>query len=76
MKNNKLSQKDRVIEFIKQTGSVTRIEALTELGIFELSARIVDLEKEGFEFIKTPYTIKNKYGESVRMISYSLEKEN
>ena len=43
-----MSQIERVENHFKQGKSITRLQALTELGIFELSARLVDLEKAGY----------------------------
>ena len=41
------TQKEMVLEFIKNAGSITAKEAFTELGITRLSARIFDLWKAG-----------------------------
>lgn len=41
------TQKELVLEFIKNAGSITAKEAFTELGITRLSARIFDLRKAG-----------------------------
>ena len=42
------SQANRLLEWLQSGKSITRLEALVELGIFELSARIIDLEGEGY----------------------------
>lgn len=68
----KASQADRILQFIKENGSITRLQAANEVGAFELSARIVGLEHDGYTFLKDPITVKNRYGDSVRVIRYSL----
>jgi len=54
-KYKNLTQADAVIEYIKENGSITRLEALTELGIFELAARLCELRERGYKFTKEPY---------------------
>lgn len=68
----RISQADRIIQFIKEHGSITRLQAANEIGAFELSARIVELEREGYIFLKEPIKVKNRYGDTVRIIRYSL----
>lgn len=51
-----MSQKADVIEYLKAHGSITRIDAIYELGIIELPARIVELEREGFVIPRKSYT--------------------
>ncbi|WP_162930902.1 helix-turn-helix domain-containing protein [Lactococcus allomyrinae] len=68
----KISQSDRILQFIKEKGSITRLQAANEVGAFELSARIVELEREGYTFIKEPIKVKNRYGDTVRVMQYSL----
>ena len=38
------SQANRLLWFLNAYGSITRLDAASELGIFELSARVIDLE--------------------------------
>lgn len=68
----KISQSDRILQFIKENGSITRLQAANEIGAFELSARIVELERKGYRFLKEPIKAKNRYGETVRFTRYSL----
>lgn len=46
----KTNQKSRIVDYIKQFGSITSWEAYNELGITQLGARIDQLQKEGYEF--------------------------
>lgn len=68
----RISQSDRILQFIKENGSITRLQAANEIGAFELSARIVELERDGYMFIKEPIKVKNRYGDTVRIVRYSL----
>ena len=43
----KLSQKERILLWFESHETLTRLEAFTELGIFEAPARISELKKDG-----------------------------
>lgn len=70
----KINQADRVLQFIKENGSITRLQAANEVGAFELASRIGELEDKGYSFTRDPIKVKNRYGDSVRIMRYSLEK--
>lgn len=68
-----MNQKDRVLKYIKDFGSITCMEAFIELGVTQLGARIDGLVKDGHE-IKTEWQKgKNRYGEPVSFKKYSLK---
>lgn len=66
------SQSQRLLEHLKSGKPITRLEALTELGIFELSARIIDLENAGHVIPRTRIKVTNRFGESVSVAEYRL----
>ena len=68
-----MTQRERVIRYIKDFGSITSFQAYTDLGITQLGARIFELKQEGYNFKTQSKKSKNRYGESVRFIEYSLE---
>lgn len=72
MTDTKPTQTERILQFIKENGSITRLQAANEVGAFELSARIVELERAGHVFMKEHVKVKNRYGDSVRVVRYSL----
>lgn len=69
---NKPTQRDRVIQYIRENGSITRAESFSELGIVELPARICELERMGYAFKRERVTKKNRYGDDVSFLKYSL----
>jgi hypothetical protein len=71
----KITQKERVLDYMKRTGSITAYEAIKELGILQLSARLVELERAGYRFSKSCEKAKNRFGEPVRYIRYRLEED-
>ncbi len=42
-----MTQAQELLHYLKERGSITPLEALQELGIFRLAARIHDLERAG-----------------------------
>lgn len=66
----KTTQKDRIINYIRQFGSITSWEAYQDLGVMQLGARIDQLQKEGYEFETKWERKKNRYGEEVSFKRY------
>ena len=70
-----MTQCERIVEYIKDWGSITTRDAFIDLGIARLASRISDLEKMGYKIDrKTVYT-KNRYGEKTHYTEYSLKEE-
>lgn len=69
----KITQKQRIIKYIQDFGSITALEAMKDLGITQLGARIDGLQKDGYSFKKVWERSKNRYGEPVDYKRYSLE---
>lgn len=70
-----MTQKDRVLRYLREFGSITRAEGFTELGIVELPARICELQRDGYLFDRETVTKKNRYGEAVSFTKYTLREE-
>lgn len=68
----KIPQKDRIINYIREFGSISSWEAYSDLGITQLGARIDQLKKEGYEFKTEWENSKNRYGEPVSYKRYYL----
>ena len=62
----KLRQWERVLKYLDDFGSITPLEALADLGIMRLGARIYDLRKKGYSIIRE--TEKSLSGESKSII--------
>ena len=67
------TQCDRVIQYIKDFGSISTLEAMADLGILRLASRIFDLKEKGYEFEKTRVYTKNRYGEKTHYDEYRLK---
>ena len=68
----KTTQKDRIINYIRQFGSITSWEAYQDLGVMQLGARIDQLKKDGYEFTTEWVQKKNRFGEDVSFKKYYL----
>lgn len=70
-----MNQGERIIEYIERFGSITPMEAFSDLGITKLATRISELRKTGMEFEKEYIKSKNRFGETVHYMRYSFPKE-
>lgn len=68
----KLSQNEKIIQYIEENGSISPLEALREFGCMRLASRISDLRKAGFPITSEMETTKNKKGETIRFARYRL----
>lgn len=68
-----MTQRERVIQYIKDFGSITAWEAMKELGIMQLAARMCELKDEGYEFLKSTEKGTNRYGDPCHWTRYRLK---
>lgn len=71
----KITQCDRILRHIKDYGSITSLEAVTEYGVMRLASRINDLKRQGYSIISETQTSKNRYGETTHYSVYRLAEE-
>lgn len=69
------TQEQRLLEHLQSGKTITRLDALTELGLFELSARIVGLEQKGYVIDRKRITVTNRFGEQIKVAEYWLRQE-
>jgi len=67
----KLSQEDRILEYLKTGKSISPIEALQKFGSFRLGARIYSLKKKGYRIEEIDTHINGK-----TFARYFLAEEN
>ena len=70
-----MTQRERVLDYIKEYGSITSLEAFRDIGCTRLSAVIFDLKAEGHEIEKEFETKRNRWGEKVSFARYSLKEQ-
>lgn len=72
----KSTQCDKVLEYMRQFGSITQLQALSDIGCMRLASRITDLRQQGYPIGRRMKTGKNRYGESVSFAEYYLIEED
>ena len=55
--DDKLTQCKRIVEYIREKGCITSLEAYQRLNVTQLAARIADLESAGFVFNRPRYKV-------------------
>ena len=71
MKKRKLTQTEQVLEYIREFGSITQLDALRDLGVMRLASRISDLKRSGYMIESKPEAVLNRYGEKCYIKRYS-----
>lgn len=67
-----MKQTERILEYIRQYGSISTWEAFRDLGITRLASRIHDIEGDGIHVHRQREAVKNRYGETTYITRYSI----
>lgn len=67
------NQKEMVLQYMRDFGSITPMEAIMVLHITRLSARIFELRRDGFEIVTERERKRNLNGRYVEFARYSLK---
>lgn len=70
----KMTQKQRILEFVRLHGSITQRDALA-LGIYRLGARIWELRSDGYPFKAVMERVQNRDGSFSWVARYYLPEE-
>lgn len=70
-----MAQKDMVLDYIRDFGSITPVDAFRDLGITRLAAVVCRLRREGHDIHKEREHALNRYGQTVRYVRYSFGKD-
>lgn len=68
----RINQRQKIINHIREYGSLTSLEATTILGITQFATRISELEEMGYKFKKEWESRKNQNGEIKHFKRYYL----
>ena len=68
----RIKQKEKVLNWLQLLGSIEPAEALRELGVMRLAARIADLKKDGIKIKSERVNGVNRFGEPCHWTRYSL----
>lgn len=68
-----MTQTERILNHLRECGSITPLDALKEYGCMRLGARIYDLKRAGYQIESRIESRKNRNGERVTYARYSLK---
>lgn len=68
-----MTQCERVLKYMEDFGSINPMQAMKDLGVMRLGARIFDLKKAGHKITRRNVAGRNRYDEKVIFAEYRLE---
>lgn len=72
MAETKLTQCERILQYIEETGSISQLEALEHFGCMRLASRMCDIKKMGYTVTKRMEKKKNRYGDPITYARYFI----
>lgn len=67
-----MTQKEMIVKYIKDFGSISPMEAFSDLGITKLATRISELIRDGETIHKCPEQRVNRYGKKCHFMRYMM----
>lgn len=68
----KPTQCERIVKYMQDFGSITTLQAFTDLGCTRLASRVNDLRNQGYDIKSKFVSGKNRYDETVSYKEYYL----
>lgn len=65
-----MNQRQRILKYIDDFGSISPMEAFMDLGITKLATRVSELIHGGEKIVKEQVAGKNRYGEQTHFMRY------
>ena len=72
----KPTQKELVLQYMKDFGSITAMQAFEDLGITHINGRIRELRNSGIRIKTEKIEGKNRYGEKIRYGRFSIDDDS
>lgn len=73
MKMQRMTQRQRVLKYMEDFGSITLKDAFVDLGVGRLAARIEELRKSGYPIVSVFEKGQDRYGNAVYYARYSIK---
>ena len=67
-----MTQKQRILNHLKEGKTLTRLNSWSELGILEAPARISELRADGHNIKTEMIAVINRFGERVKVAKWSM----
>ncbi len=68
-----IDQNKMLLEYLQANRSITALQAVQDLGITRLSARVYDLRSEGYDISMRMQAGRNRFGRAISYGVYTLE---
>ena len=68
----KQNQASRIVDYMRDHGSITALEAMRDLGCYRLAARIHDIKEMSYQITRDFVSVPNRYGETTQIARYSI----
>jgi hypothetical protein len=68
-----MTQREAIIDYINQFGSITPMEAFADLGITKLATRVSEMKKDGITLKHESIKCKTRLGRTTHYTRYSFE---
>lgn len=70
-----MTQREQIYEYIERFGSITPMQAFSDLGVTKLATRVSEMRADGIVIDGEYVTAKNRLGKTVRFMKYTLPQE-
>ena len=70
-----MNQRQLILNYIREFGSITPMQAFADLGITKLSTRISEMKRDGINIKVDSVQQKNRYGKTITFSKYSMMEE-
>lgn len=67
-----MTQREAILQYINEFGSITPMQAFADLGITKLATRISEMRKDGLRFKIEMVTVNGRYQRTVTFAKYSF----
>lgn len=69
------NQEQMILEYIKENGYITTLQAVRDLGILQAPARIWGLKRKGIKIATRKKEVIDRYGDTKRIVEYYIKEE-
>ena len=69
---SKTTQRELILDYIDEYGSITPLEAMRDLGVYRLASRISEMRKIGYPIESEFEAVKTRRGTTSRIKRYSM----
>ena len=67
-----MTQKEQILLYLKNFGSITPMQAFADLGITKLATRVSEMRRDGIKFNIETVHGKNRFEKQIHYARYSL----